>query len=212
MPAGKRIWISPFAFMDSSRKKCWELPYHLNRTESTAWYSKSRTVHPTVFFLTKIQFCGTNVFRTIQEEDMPKRGYTSKDRKIIERLAEKHGTDGSAWRKIEKDFNEEVPGYSRTAGALRTEYLKYKKRRSGPREDKTIQGIIRKLGIVERRILRRSEECEASRSLREKNKELKRSNKTLQAELDRVRSALRPFQRAIARAQNARVVHSETKR
>lgn len=143
---------------------------------------------------------------------MPKRGYTPEDHRILNRIVGKHGTERSAWKAIEKDFNEESEGCTRTAGALRTEYFRHLKLRGGPKNDKTIQGIIRNLGIVEQRLSRRSAESETVRELRKANRDLTCSNRALQAERDKVRRALRPFQRAIERAQSARVVHSETKR
>ncbi|MEK7077324.1 MAG: hypothetical protein AAB967_03790, partial [Patescibacteria group bacterium] len=91
-------------------------------------------------------------------------------------------------------------------------YFRHTKFRGGPKKDKTIQGIIRNLGIVEKRLSRRLAESETVRELRKENRDLKRSIRTLQAELDKVRRALPAFQRAIERAQNAHVVHSETKR
>ncbi|GEM_PF-5377851 len=153
---------------------------------------------------------------------MPKRGYTPEEHQVLNKLRSKYGTEGSAWKAIEKEFNEEIEGYPRTAGALRTEYFRQTELRGGPKKDKTIQGIMRKLGIVEQRLsrlLRRSAESESAREdrkekreLRKKNRDLKRSNRALEAELGKVRRALRPFQRAIERAQSARVVHSETNR
>jgi len=149
---------------------------------------------------------------------MPKRGYTPEEYRVLNKLVGKHGTEGSAWKTIAKDFNEESEGYTRTAGALRTAYFRMANLRGGPKKDKTIQGIIRKLGVVEQRLSRRSAESESAREdrkekkeLRKESRDLKRSNRALQAELGKVRRALRPFQRAIERAQSARVVHSETK-
>ena len=151
---------------------------------------------------------------------MPKRGYTPEDHRILNELVGKHGTEWpAAWKAIEKSYNGETKDYPRTAGALRTEYFRHTQLRGVPKKDKTIQGIIRKLGIVEKRLSRRSVESESAREgrkekreLRKENRDLKRSNRALQAELGKVRRALRPFQRAIERAQSVRVVHSEAKR
>lgn len=143
---------------------------------------------------------------------MPKRGYTPEDHRVLNKLVGNHGTEGSAWKAIAKEFNEKIKGYPRTAGALRTEYFRHITLRGGPKKDKTIQGIIRNLGIMERRLSRRSAESEESRVIRKENRDLRRLNRTLQAELDKVRRAFPLFQRVFERAQSARVVHSETKR
>jgi|SRR3989344_5731006 len=144
---------------------------------------------------------------------MPKRGYTPEDHRILNELVGKHGTEWpAAWKAIEKSYNGETKDYPRTAGALRTEYFRHTQLRGVPKKDKTIQGVIRKLGILDKRLSRRSAESEKNRNLRKENRDLKRSKRALEAELGKVQRALRPFQRAIERAQSARVVHSEAKR